>query len=77
MSKFGRVLNQLLLGYVSLWFLVIIYEFLEFLVIFSLMLDVNFENWIFHFSETDFALFIYFTQIFFKTKNFFFIFPTF
>ena len=26
LSKFGRFLGQLLLGYVSLWFLVIIYE---------------------------------------------------
>ena len=46
LSKFSRDINQLFLEFLG--------KFLEFWVIVSLMLDVNFETWVLVFSESDF-----------------------
>ena len=47
LPKFGRDLNLLFMKFLE--------KFLEFLVIVSMMLDVNFETWILVFSESDFV----------------------
>ena len=49
LSKFGRDLNQLFVKFLR--------KFLKFLVIVSLMLEVNFETWILNFSDSDFVFF--------------------